>query len=60
LSLLAALDQVTQNDLLLQITEQSIATAAALGRKDIHAFLLTQKAAFLFRKLSSVLYSSKI
>ena len=59
MSLLAALDQVTQNDLLLQITEQSIATAAALGRKDIHAFLLTQKAAFLFRKLSSVLYQQQ-
>jgi hypothetical protein len=43
LSLLGALDQLTQNDLLLQITDQSIATASTLGRKDIHAFLLTQK-----------------
>jgi hypothetical protein len=59
LLLLAALDQVTQNDLLLQITGQSIAVAAALGRKDIHAFLLTQKAAFLSRKLSEVLYQQQ-
>lgn len=56
LSLLAALDQLTQNDLLLQIAHQCIATASALGRKDIHAFLLTQKAGFLFRELSALIY----
>ena len=56
LSLLTALDQVTQNDLLLQIADQSIATANALGRKDIRVFLLIQKAELLFRKLSNVLY----
>lgn len=59
LSLLAALDQVTQNDLLLQIADQSIANALALGRKDILAYLLVQKAEFLFRKLSELLYQQQ-
>ena len=59
LSLLAAMDQVSQNDLLLQIAEQCITTANALRRKDIHAFLLTQNAVFLFRKLSGLLYQEQ-
>jgi hypothetical protein len=59
LSLLAALDQVTQNDLLLQISDQSIAAASTVGRRDIYAFLLTQKAEFLFRKLSALVYQQQ-
>jgi hypothetical protein len=59
LALLAALDHVTQNDALLQITDQSIATASTLGRKDIYAFLLIQKAEFLFRKLSDLIYQQQ-
>lgn len=59
LSLLAALDHVTQNGLLLQITDNSIATASALGKNDILTFLLTQKAQFLFRELSNLLYKQQ-
>ena len=59
LSLLAALDQFAQNDVLLQITDQSISTASALGKKDIQAFLLTQKAVFLFKALSDMLYQQQ-
>ncbi len=59
LALLAALDPVTQNDTLLQITDQSTATASALGRKDVYAFLLIQKAEFLFRKLSNLIYQQQ-
>src|SRR2546428_10781266 len=59
LSLLAALDQLTQNVVLLQITDQCISTASALGKKDIQAFLLTQKAAFLFRESSDMLYQQQ-
>ncbi|MGA2877170.1 MAG: hypothetical protein ABSE82_16765 [Nitrososphaerales archaeon] len=56
LFLLAALDHVTQGELLLQITDRCIATASALGRKDIYVFLLVQKAKFLLRELSDLLY----
>lgn len=59
LSLLAALDHVTQNDALLQITDRSLGIASALGRTDIYAFLLIQKAELLFRKMSHLLYQEQ-
>jgi hypothetical protein len=59
LSLLAALDHVRQNDTLLGIADRCIGIASALGKRDIHAFLLVQKAEFLFRKLSHLLYQEQ-
>jgi hypothetical protein len=56
LLLLAALDQVTQAQKLFQITEQCIATASVLGRRDIYAFLLIQKAKLLLREFSDLLF----
>jgi hypothetical protein len=56
LLLLAALDQVTQAEMLLQITDRCIATASALGRNDIYAFLLIQKAKLLLREFSDLLF----
>ncbi|HLY61046.1 MAG TPA: hypothetical protein VKV95_09880 [Terriglobia bacterium] len=59
LALIAALDHATQNDKLLQITDESLAIATALRKKDIFAFLLIQKAEFLFRKLSLLFYQQQ-
>ncbi|HEX5412375.1 MAG TPA: hypothetical protein VFZ27_11010 [Terriglobia bacterium] len=56
LALLAALDQFAQNDALLQIANRTITIASALKRNDKCAFLLTQKAVYLSRKLSELLY----
>ena len=59
LSLLAALDHVSQNDTLLEISDRCIGIASALAKTDIHAFLLVQKAEFLFRKMSHLLYQEQ-
>lgn len=59
LSLLAALDHVRQNDTLLEITDRCLGIACTLAKRDIHVFLLLQKAEFLFRKMSHLLYQEQ-
>lgn len=56
LSLLGALDQLTENRKLLEITEETTKVASGLGRKDVRAYLLSKKAIFLFANLASLTY----
>jgi len=56
LCLLAALNQQTENEKLLEVTEGTIKVADSLGKADIRAYLLANKAQLLFIKLSDLTY----
>lgn len=56
LSLLVALDQLSENKKLLEVTEETIKVASDLGRKDVRAYLLSKKAIFLSIDLGSLKY----
>jgi hypothetical protein len=56
LSLLVALDQLTENKKLLEITEETIKVASNLGRKEVRAYLLSKKAIFLLADLGFLIY----
>lgn len=56
LSLLVALDQLTENRKLLKVTEETIKVASDLGREDVRAYLLSKKANFLFAELGFLTY----
>jgi hypothetical protein len=59
LVLLVALDQATQNEKLLEVTDQTIELASAMRRDDVRAYLLSKKAQFLFTKLSDLTYRQR-
>jgi len=59
LSLLGALDQLTENRKLLEITEETTKVASRLGRKDVRAYLLSKKAIFLLADLGSLTYQRR-
>lgn len=56
LSLLVALDQLTENKKLIEVTEETIKVASGLGREDVRAYLLSKKAIFLSTDLGSLMY----
>jgi hypothetical protein len=55
-ALLAALDRLTQNDLLIEVTDNAIAAASASARREVYGHLLGKKAEFLCDKLSWLVY----
>ncbi|MGO9603116.1 MAG: hypothetical protein ACLQAT_06890 [Candidatus Binataceae bacterium] len=59
LALLVALDRLTQLDTLLQVVDETLPTATALGEGDIRAYLLSKRAEFLANKLSFVHYQQR-
>jgi hypothetical protein len=54
LCLLAALNQLTENEKLLEVTERTVEIADSLGKADVRAYLLVNKAQLLFIKLSDL------
>jgi hypothetical protein len=56
LALLVTLDHLTQNEELLKVTKEATEIAIVLKRTDVHAYLLSQNAQFLFTKLSQLTY----
>jgi len=59
LGLLVALDQLTENRRLLEITEECIKLASNLGNTEVRAYLLSKKAIFLFENLASLTYQKR-
>ncbi len=59
LSLLITLDHLTENQKLLEVTEEAIKTASDLQKMDVRAYLLTQKATFLFSELNFLVYRQR-
>jgi hypothetical protein len=59
LSLLVALDHLTENENLLEVTNKTIEVASALGRNDVRAYLLSKKAELLFNKLANLTYRQR-
>lgn len=51
LILLVALDPLTQNERLLQVTDATIDLASAMRKNDMVAFLLGKKAEFLYSRI---------
>lgn len=59
LSLLVVLDHFTENEKLLEITEEGLKNASMLGKGDVEAYLLTEKCNFLLTKLGFMIYRQK-
>jgi hypothetical protein len=50
LALLVSLDRMSQTEELLELTDSIVAAASALGRREVHTYLLSKKAMFLSDK----------
>lgn len=59
LALIVALDRLTQNDKLLEVTDDTIPVASALADRDVHTYLLGKKAEFLSNRLSSLVFQQR-
>ena len=59
LALLVALDQLTQTEKLLEVTDDTLAAAATLERREVRAYLHSKKAEFLAGKLSNLVYQQR-
>lgn len=59
LSLLVALDRLTEGRKLIEITEETIKVASDLGNSEVRAYLLSQKAIFLLENLGSLTYQRR-
>lgn len=59
LSLMALLNYVTENDKLLEITNEGIDISSRLGKNDVRAFLLGKKMLFLGSQLGFLIYRQR-
>lgn len=59
LLLLVALDPLTQNEQLLQVTNATSELASAMRKNDVRAYLLGKKAEFLYRELGNLTYRQR-
>lgn len=59
LALIVALNRLTQNDKLLEVIDDTIPVASALGDRDVQTYLVGKKAEFLSNRLSSLLFQQR-
>jgi hypothetical protein len=59
LALLVSLDRMSQTDELLELTDSIVAAASALGRREVHAYLLSKKAMFLSDKVGILAFQQR-
>ena len=59
LALLVVFDHVTENDKLLEVTNEGIEITKKLGNDEVHGYLLARKSIFLLTQLSSMIYRQK-
>lgn len=59
LTLIVALNHLTENIKLIRITDEGIKIAEELGRYDVYAFLLGRKCVFLTNQLSFLIYRQR-
>ncbi|MFH1644177.1 MAG: hypothetical protein ABIA74_03315 [bacterium] len=59
LSLLVILNHFTENEKLLEITEEGLKITSVLNNKDVEAYLLAEKCNFLINKIGFMIYRQK-
>lgn len=59
LSLLVIMDHFTENEKLLELAENGLRITSMLGKRDIEAYLLTEKCNFLLTKVGFMIYRQK-